>query len=145
MPAPAIRRATRGDRREPDCIMATVADVRRIALSLPGTVEATTDFAFAVMVAGEAKRFAWCWNERVNPKKPRVPNLSVLGLIVANLVDKDFMMSDDPEKFVTDAHYNGYAAVLVRLPKVRVPELRQLMTEAHRLRSTPVRPKRRKR
>src|SRR3984957_2539858 len=72
---PAIRCAFGGDRREPDCIMATVADVRRIALSLPGTVEATTDFAFSVMVDGEAKRFAWCWKERVNPKKPRVPNL----------------------------------------------------------------------
>jgi hypothetical protein len=124
--------------------MATPADVRRIALSLPDTAEATDDFAFTVLVKGEAKRFAWCWKERIDPKKARVPNRTVLGLLVANLVDKDFMMSDDPEKFVTDPHYNGYPAVLVRLAKVRVPELRQLMTEAHRLKSTPVRPKRRK-
>ena len=69
----------------------------------------------------------------------------MLGLVVGNLVDKDFMMSDDPEKYVVDPHYNGYPAVLVRLAKVRVPELRQLMTEAHRLKSAAVVRKRRKR
>jgi len=124
--------------------MATQADVRRIALALPNTVESTTDFAFSVNVDGEWKRFAWCWKERIDPKKPRVPNLSVLGVLVASLVDKDFMMNNEPDKFIFDPHYNGYPAVLVRLKSVRVPELRQLITEAHRLKSTPVRPKRRK-
>ena len=112
--------------------MATQADVRRIALSLPDTVESTTDFAFHVMVNGKAKLFAWCWKERVNPKKPRVPNLSVLGVLVESLVDKDFMMTNEPEKFVVDSHYDGYAAVLVRLAKVRVPQLRSLITESHK-------------
>jgi hypothetical protein len=120
--------------------MATQADVRRIALALPGTVESTTDFAFHVMVNGKSKLFAWCWKERVTPKKPRVPNLSVLGVLVASLVDKDFMMSSEPEKFVADAHYDGYAAVLVRLAKVRVPQLRALIAESHRRQV--VRPKR---
>jgi hypothetical protein len=125
--------------------MATPADVRRIALALPDTVESIDDFAFNVMVDGEAKRFAWCWKERVDPKKKKVPNLAVLGLVVANLVDKDFMMNNEPEKYVFDPHYNGFPSVLVRLAKVRVPELRQLMAEAHRLKSAPARPKRRKR
>ncbi len=116
--------------------MATEADVRRIALALPDTVESTDDFAFNVMVDGELRRFAWCWKERVDQKKPKVPNRTVLGLAVMNNVDKDFMMSAEPEKYVFDSHYNGYPAVLVRLAKVRVPELRQLMTEAHRLKAT---------
>jgi hypothetical protein len=124
--------------------MATQADVRRIALALPDTVESTTDFAFHVIVDGQAKQFAWCWKERIDPKKPRVPNLTVLGVMVANLVDKDFMMNNEPDKFIFDPHYNGFPAVLVRLKNVRVPELRQLMAEAHRLKSTQVRPKRRK-
>ena len=128
-----------------NCVMATEADVRRIALSLPDTAEATDDFAFTVLVNGEPKRFAWCWKERIDPKKPRVPNRSALGLLVANLVDKDFMMSNEPDKYVVDPHYNGYSAVVVRLAKVRVPELRRLMTESHRLKSTRPRPKRRKR
>jgi hypothetical protein len=122
--------------------MATQADVRRVALALPDTVESNADFSFHVVVGGEPRRFAWCWRERVDPKKPRVLNPSVLGVVVANLVDKDFMMTNEPEKFIFDPHYNGFPAVLVRLKNVRVPELRQLMTEAHRLKSAPVRPKR---
>ena len=35
--------------------MATQADVRRLALALPGTVEASNDFAFCVMVKGKPK------------------------------------------------------------------------------------------
>ena len=120
--------------------MATQADVRRIALALPGTVESTTDFAFHVMVDGKAKLFAWCWKERVDPKKPRVPNLSVLGVLVASLIDKDFMMASEPEKFAVDSHYDGYAAMLVRLAKVRVPQLRALIADSHRRQV--VRPKR---
>jgi hypothetical protein len=112
--------------------MATTADVRRIAMALPGTVEAANDFAFSATVKGKAKGYAWCWKERVVPKKPRVPNHSVLAVRVANNLDKDLMMRAEPEKYVIDPHYNGFPAVLVRLDKVRVPELRVLLTEAHR-------------
>jgi hypothetical protein len=121
--------------------MATQADVRRIALALPDTVEAKNDFAFSVIVKGKEKGFAWVWKERVEPKKPRVPNPAVLAVRVASLVDKDFMSSAEPEKFVFDPHYNGFPAVLVRLAKVRVPELRLLLTEA---RLTLVAPKKRR-
>jgi hypothetical protein len=121
--------------------MATQADVRRIALALPDTVEAKNDFAFAVVVKGKEKGFAWVWKERVAPKKPRVPNPAVLAVRVANLVDKDFMSSSEPEKYIFDPHYNGFPAVLVRLAKVRVPELRLLLTDA---RLTLVAPKRRR-
>ena len=116
-----------------DSDMATQADVRRIALALPNTAESKTDFAFHVLVNGEPRGFAWCWKERVNPKKPRVPNLNVLVVHVGNLVDKDFMMTNEPDKFIHDPHYNGYAAVIMPLAKVRVPQLRALMTESHRI------------
>ena len=39
--------------------MATQADVRRIALSLPGAQEGTDRFGFHVMNGGKAKGFAW--------------------------------------------------------------------------------------
>ena len=38
----------------------------------------------------------------------------------------------DPEKFFTEPHYNGFPAVLVRLPAVTAAELRQLLGEAYR-------------
>ena len=50
--------------------MATQADVRRIALSLPNVVEAATDFAFSVPVKGKPKGFAWVWNVRVAELRP---------------------------------------------------------------------------
>jgi hypothetical protein len=51
--------------------MATQADVRRIALSLPATEEAPNHFAFSVRNKGKLKGFAWVWMERVAPKPLR--------------------------------------------------------------------------
>lgn len=112
--------------------MATQADVRRIALSLPGTVEASDRFAFSVANKGKLKGFVWVWMERVVPKKPRVPQPKVIAVRVASLADKDFVLGLDPEKFFTEPHYNGFPAVLVRLPAVSVKELRPLIMEAWR-------------
>jgi hypothetical protein len=55
-------------------------DVRRIALSLPQTVEGTDRFAFSVLNRGRQKGFAWVWMERVEARKPRVPNDGVLAV-----------------------------------------------------------------
>jgi hypothetical protein len=74
--------------------MATRAQVRRIALSLPGTAEATDRFAFAVLNKGKLKGFAWVWMERVAPKKPRVPNPGVLAVRVANLGQKSALLAE---------------------------------------------------
>ena len=115
--------------------MATQADVRRIALSLPDTEEAGGRFAFSVMVKGKPKGYAWVWMERVEPKKPRVANPAVLAVRVASLAEKDIMVSAEPAKFFTEPHYNGYPAVLVRLAAVRVPELRMLLQAAWRCQS----------
>ena len=112
--------------------MATQADVRRIALSLPGAEEEGDHFAFGVRNKGKLKGFAWVWLERIAPKKARVPQPKVLAIRVASLMDKEFLLGLDEEKFFTEPHYNGYPAVLVRLPAVTVRELRPLLAEAWR-------------
>ena len=112
--------------------MATQADVRRIALSLPGVEETPNHFAFSVRNKGKLKGFVWVWLERVDPRKARVPQPKVIALRVANLFDKDFLLSLDPKKFFTEPHYDGFPAVLVRLPAVTARELRPLITEAWR-------------
>jgi hypothetical protein len=38
----------------------------------------------------------------------------------------------EPAKFFTEPHYNGYPAVLVRLPAVTIDELEVLITDAWR-------------
>jgi hypothetical protein len=110
--------------------MATQADVRRIALALPETVEAENDFAFSVPVKGKLKGYAWVWKERIDPKKPRVPNPGVLAVRVANLPQREALLSADPVKFFTEPHYNGFPAVLVRLEAVTRADLRVLLKEA---------------
>ena len=95
--------------------MATQEDVRRMALSLPETEEGDDRFAFSVRGKGKPKGFVWVWLERIEPKKARVPNPEVIAIRVANLDEKDIILSIDESKFFTEPHYNGYPAVLIRL------------------------------
>jgi len=112
--------------------MASQSDVRRIALSLPDTVEEEDRFAFAVVVRGKHKGIAWVWQERVHPKKPRVPNPAVLAVRVADQAEKEVLLASDDAKFFTEPHYHGFPAVLVRLAAVSRGELEALLTGAWR-------------
>lgn len=112
--------------------MATQADVRRIALSFPGTEEAKDRFAFSVLNKGKLRGFAWVWMERADPKKPRVPNPHVIAVRVANLGQRDAILSSDSRKFFTEPHYAGFPAVLVRLDAVSVSDMKTLIAEAWR-------------
>jgi hypothetical protein len=112
--------------------MATQADVRRLARTLPDTTEGEDRFGFSVRNGMKEKGFAWAWMERVEPKKPRVANAEVLAVRVANNAEKEMLIAADPEKFFTEPHYNGFPAVLVRLPAIDVDELAELLTDAWR-------------
>jgi hypothetical protein len=110
--------------------MATQADVRRIALSLPDTEEAKDRFAFSVLNKGKLKGFAWVWMERTDPKKPRVPNPRVIAVRVANLGQRDAILSSNSKKFFTEPHYAGFPAVLVRLDAVTIADVKTLIADA---------------
>jgi hypothetical protein len=112
--------------------LADQSDVRRIALSLPETSEGDERFAFSVRNKDKQKGFVWVWMERVEPKKPRVPNPDVVAVRVADQEEKEMLLAADPETFFTEPHYNGFPAVLVRLPAIDVEELTALITEAWR-------------
>jgi hypothetical protein len=112
--------------------MADQDDVRRIALALPGTSEGDDHFGFSVLNKGKAKGFVWAWNERIDPKKPRVPNPDVLAVRVAGRLDKEALLASDERKFFTEPHYNGFPAVLIRLPEIEPAELEELITDAWR-------------
>jgi len=112
--------------------VATRADVRRIALSLPKVEEGKDHFAFSVPNKGKLKGFAWVWMERVVLKKPRVANTGVIAVRVANVGQRNAMLSAEPAKFFTEPHYEGFPAVLVRLDAVTVADLKVLLAEAWR-------------
>ena len=117
--------------------MATQADVRRIALSLPETEEGKDRFGFSVLNKGKPRGFAWVWMERIDPKKPRVANPGVIAVRVANNAQKDLIIASDSRKFFTEPHYNGFPAVLVRLKAVTVADLKVLLAEAWRCKAPP--------
>jgi hypothetical protein len=56
----------------------------------------------------------------------------VLAVRVASLAEKEELLAADPEKFFTEPHYNGFPAVLVRLPAIDADELAELITDAWR-------------
>ena len=112
--------------------MATKRDVRRIALSLPGTSEDPHEFRFLV----EGKMFVWLWPERVAPKRARVPNPDVIVVRVDNEIDKQVLIAMDGRVFFTEPHYDGYSAVLVRLPLIDVDLLTDVVSEAWRCRAS---------
>jgi hypothetical protein len=112
--------------------MANQDDVRRIALALPDTSEAEDRFAFSVRNKGKQRGFVWAWNERVEPKKPRVPRPDVVAIRVLDQLDKEALLASDQKKFFTEPHYNGFPAVLVRLPLIAMAELEELIVDAWR-------------
>ena len=109
--------------------MPGAADVRRIALALPDTTEDRARFMFRV----NGKHFAWAWLERVDPKKARVENRSVLAVRVSGDIEKQMLLAMDGKAFFTEPHYDGYAAILIRLGAIERSRLKELITDAYEL------------
>ncbi len=103
--------------------MATEEDVRQVIASLPDTSE--------VLSAGVPY---FRVGRRGFAKLRRDPD--VLVVHTADLEDKARLIRADPGKYFSTAHYDGEAAVLVRLDAVTVDELRTLLTSSWQLRVT---------
>jgi hypothetical protein len=102
--------------------MATLDDVQRIALELADVTEDGLSYRV------DGKLVAWPWLERLDPKKARVPNPDVLVVRVATEMDKHALVDSDPA--VTEPHYDGYAAVMVRLAEVDETLLSKLIADS---------------
>lgn len=102
-------------------------DVFRIALTLPEATAEGSGFGI------RGKGFAWFYQEKVEGVKGRVERRDVLAVRVPNADAKEFLLMAAPDKFFTVPHYNGYPAVLVRLPAIDTDELTDLLREAWRI------------
>lgn len=105
--------------------------MRAAALALPGTTEGTSYGSMAWRVRG--KGFAW---ERPLRRADlaalgdAAPDGPVLGASVPDLGAKEALLADDPAVYFTTPHFDGYAAILVRLERIPPAELEELVTEA---------------
>jgi hypothetical protein len=106
-------------------------DVRRIALALPETSEGTSFGNVAWKV--KDKSFAWERPLRASDLRAlgdAAPSGPILGVRVEHLGAKEALLADDPGVFFTTPHFDGYAAVLVRLQEITVEELEEVIAEA---------------
>lgn len=104
-------------------------DVARIALSLPGVMHSDTEFSFRV----NGRQFVHLWRERVDPKKTKVPNPGVVVVSVRDEMDKQTLLASGDSAIFTEPHYDGYAAILVRLADVDPAFLEKLITDSYEL------------
>jgi hypothetical protein len=100
----------------------TLDDVRRVALSLPATVEKPSygtpgfrvkDKLFARVREEGDVLVVWCWDTD----------------------EKAALIESDPDTYFTLPHYDGHPAVLVRFDAVDVEQLTDILTEAWRVRA----------
>ena len=111
--------------------MADADDVRRLALALPHVAEIDSD-GFDFRVAG--KGFVWSYPERT-PGRPRLIRTDIAVLFVGDEAEKQALLLGEPDVFFTTPGYDGLPLVMLRLPEVNVDRLRELVTDAWRMRA----------
>jgi hypothetical protein len=109
----------------------SLEDVRRIAMSLPGSEERVSRERLQWRVGGKL----FVWERPLRPKEvaelgDAAPGGAILGARVEHLVAKEAMLADEPEVFFTTSHFEGHPSVLVRLETIALPELEEVVTEA---------------
>jgi hypothetical protein len=111
--------------------MADADDVRHLALALPHVAQIKSDgFDFRVADRG----FVWSYPER-SPGKPRIIRTDIAVLFVGDEAEKLALLLGEPEVFFTTSGYDGLPLVMLRLAQVGVPRLRELVTDAWRMRA----------
>lgn len=112
--------------------MATWSDVKRIALSLPGTSEEHTSSGNRAWIVNK-KFFTWERPLRasdVRALRDLAPKGAILGVRTPDLEMKDVLLASNPSVYFTTPHFDGYPAVLIRLGKISAKELKDVITEA---------------
>ena len=96
--------------------MATLEDVRELALSLPSTIEKSSYGTPGFRVAD--KLFA------------RIHDKGVWLVLMVDRSQRTMLHEAEPDKYFWTAHYENYDAMLVNLQSVDREELQDLLTMA---------------
>src|SRR5271154_5937871 len=106
-------------------------DGRRIALALLESSEGSS----RGLASWRVREKGFVWERPLRPADIRAlgdeaPTGAILGARVEHLGAKEALLADDPEVFFTTPHFDGYPAVLVRLERITLEELNELIVEA---------------
>jgi hypothetical protein len=113
--------------------MATWDDVRRITAGLPETQERESGYGDGPQWRVRNKLYAWERPLRradLEALGDAAPDGAVLGARVADEGVKQALLAGEDAVFFTTPHFDGYPAVLVRLDRIEVEELTELLTDA---------------
>lgn len=121
--------------------MATLEQVRELALALPGVHERVDGHHGGATWRTGAGAFVW---ER-GPSGADLAALAklgrqwpdgvVIGVRTDGLDEKEALRETFPDAFFTIPHFDGFPAVLVRLERIDVDHLREIITDAWLLRA----------
>ena len=111
--------------------MASWEDVRRLALALPETSERPS----WGNASWRVRNRLFVWERPLRPADllalgDAAPSGAILGARVEHLGAKEALLAEDPAVYFTTQHFEGYAAVLVRLEQIAVDELGELIVDA---------------
>lgn len=121
--------------------MATLDQVRELALALPGVQERVDGHRGGATWRTKAGSFVW---ER-GPSGADLaaleklgrswPDGAVIGVRTDGLDEKEALLATFPDAFFTIPHFDGFPAVLVRLDRIGEDHLREVITDAWLLRA----------
>jgi hypothetical protein len=112
--------------------MATWTDVRQIAMRLPETDERVSSDQIPQWRVRD-KLFAWERPLRradLEALGGAAPTGPILAARVPDLGVKEAFLADDAQVYFTTPHFDGYPAILVRLDRITVSDLEELLVEA---------------
>ena len=122
--------------------MATLDDVRSIALDLPGVVERVDGHRGGATWRTPAGAFVWQRGpsrrdlEQLDALGRSWPAGDVVGVRTDGLQVKEALLETYPDAFFTIPHFDGFPAVLVRLDTIAADHLREVITDAWLLKVT---------
>jgi hypothetical protein len=112
--------------------MATWNDARQIAMRLPETDERVSSDQIPQWRVRD-KLFAWERPLRradLEALGGTAPTGPILAARVPDLGVKEAFLADDAQVYFTTPHFDGYPAILVRLDRITVSDLEELLVEA---------------
>ena len=116
--------------------MASIDDVRQIALALPGAVESVSGHTGAAAWRLKSGQFAWLRGPSATDLRQLAehgmqwPAGVVLAVRVSDLEEKEALLAAEPDALFSIPHFDGYPGLLVRLDVVDRVRLAEIITDA---------------